>query len=78
MKQLAGDRFMLVGDAGRFVDPIFSTGVSIALNSARFAHKDILRRSRKTISRARVFPTTKPSCAAAPRTGTSSFRCTTG
>jgi flavin-dependent dehydrogenase len=42
MKQLAGDRFMLVGDAGRFVDPIFSTGVSIALNSARFAHKDIL------------------------------------
>src|SRR5271155_3751142 len=42
MKQLAGDRFVLIGDAGRFVDPIFSTGVSIALNSARFAHKDIL------------------------------------
>lgn len=42
MKQLAGDRFMLIGDAGRFVDPIFSTGVSIALNSARFAHKDVL------------------------------------
>ena len=34
--------FVLVGDAGRFVDPIFSTGVSIALNSSRFAHKDIL------------------------------------
>jgi FADH2 O2-dependent halogenase len=32
-----------VGDAGRFVDPIFSTGVSIALNSSRFAHHDILR-----------------------------------
>src|SRR5262249_50107394 len=42
MKQLAGDRFVLVGDAGRFVDPIFSTGVSIALNSSRFAHRDIL------------------------------------
>jgi FADH2 O2-dependent halogenase len=42
MKQLAGDRFVMVGDAGRFVDPIFSTGVSIALNSSRFAHKDIL------------------------------------
>jgi FADH2 O2-dependent halogenase len=42
MSQICGDRFMLVGDAGRFVDPIFSTGVSIALNSARFAHKDIL------------------------------------
>ena len=42
MRQICGDRFMLVGDAGRFVDPIFSTGVSIALNSSRFAHKDIL------------------------------------
>jgi 1H-pyrrole-2-carbonyl-[peptidyl-carrier protein] chlorinase len=42
MKQLCGDRFVLVGDAGRFVDPIFSTGVSIALNSSRFAHRDIV------------------------------------
>lgn len=42
MKQLSGDRFVLVGDAGRFVDPIFSTGVSIALNSSRFAQRDIL------------------------------------
>jgi flavin-dependent dehydrogenase len=43
MKQLAGDRVVLVGDAGRFVDPIFSTGVSIALNCSRFAHRDILQ-----------------------------------
>jgi 1H-pyrrole-2-carbonyl-[peptidyl-carrier protein] chlorinase len=43
MKQLAGDRVALVGDAGRFVDPIFSTGVSIALNCSRFAHRDILK-----------------------------------
>jgi len=42
MKQIAGDRLVLVGDAGRFVDPIFSTGVSIALNSSRFAQKDII------------------------------------
>jgi 1H-pyrrole-2-carbonyl-[peptidyl-carrier protein] chlorinase len=42
MTQLCGDRFILVGDAARFVDPIFSTGVSIALNSARFATRDIL------------------------------------
>jgi 1H-pyrrole-2-carbonyl-[peptidyl-carrier protein] chlorinase len=41
-KQIAGDRFVLVGDAGRFVDPIFSTGVSIALNSSRFASRDII------------------------------------
>jgi 1H-pyrrole-2-carbonyl-[peptidyl-carrier protein] chlorinase len=43
MKQLAGERVVLVGDAGRFVDPIFSTGVSIALNCSRFAHKDVLK-----------------------------------
>jgi FADH2 O2-dependent halogenase len=42
MRQITGDRFVLVGDAARFVDPIFSTGVSIALNSARFASRDIL------------------------------------
>jgi FADH2 O2-dependent halogenase len=43
MKEICGDGFVLVGDAGRFVDPIFSTGVSIALNSARFASADIVR-----------------------------------
>lgn len=42
MKQITGDGWLMIGDAGRFVDPIFSTGVSIALNSARFAHTDIL------------------------------------
>ncbi|GAA4469018.1 NAD(P)/FAD-dependent oxidoreductase [Phytohabitans houttuyneae] len=42
MKEICGDRFVLVGDAARFVDPIFSTGVSIALNSARIASKDII------------------------------------
>jgi FADH2 O2-dependent halogenase len=43
MKQLAGDRLVLVGDAGRFVDPIFSTGVSIALNSSRLASRDVIK-----------------------------------
>ncbi|HLE83120.1 MAG TPA: NAD(P)/FAD-dependent oxidoreductase [Thermoanaerobaculia bacterium] len=43
MNQICGDRWLMVGDAARFVDPIFSTGVSIALNSSRFAHKDVLR-----------------------------------
>jgi|SRR5947209_5109571 len=42
-REICGDGFLLVGDAGRFVDPIFSTGVSIALNSARFASRDVLR-----------------------------------
>lgn len=42
MRQICGDRFVLVGDAARFVDPIFSSGVSVALNSARIACRDIL------------------------------------
>jgi flavin-dependent dehydrogenase len=42
MKQICGDRFVLVGDAARFVDPIFSSGVSVALNSARIASRDIV------------------------------------
>jgi FADH2 O2-dependent halogenase len=43
MEEITGDRFVLVGDAARFVDPIFSSGVSIALNGARLASRDILR-----------------------------------
>jgi FADH2 O2-dependent halogenase len=42
MKQISGDRWVMIGDAARFVDPIFSTGVSIALNSARFASADVI------------------------------------
>jgi flavin-dependent dehydrogenase len=42
MRQIIGDRFVLLGDAARFVDPIFSSGVSIALNSARLACRDIV------------------------------------
>lgn len=43
MKQMAGDRFILVGDAARYVDPIFSSGVSIALNGARYATDNIIK-----------------------------------
>lgn len=42
MSQFAGDRYLLLGDAARFVDPIFSSGVSIALSSARLAKSDVL------------------------------------
>jgi FADH2 O2-dependent halogenase len=42
MQQITGDRLLLIGDAARFVDPIFSTGVSIALNCARFASRDVV------------------------------------
>jgi FADH2 O2-dependent halogenase len=42
MKELTHDRVLLVGDAARFVDPIFASGVSIAMQSAKFASKDII------------------------------------
>jgi 1H-pyrrole-2-carbonyl-[peptidyl-carrier protein] chlorinase len=42
MRQFAGDRFVLLGDAARFVDPIFSSGVSIAMNSARLSSRDAI------------------------------------
>ncbi len=42
MRQLAGDRWALAGDAARFVDPIFSSGVSVALNSARLLAADVI------------------------------------
>lgn len=35
--QSYGDRYLLVGDAYAFVDPIFSSGVFIAMSSGRFA-----------------------------------------
>ena len=43
MERFSGPRFVLLGDAARFVDPIFSSGVSIALSSARLASRDLLR-----------------------------------
>jgi FADH2 O2-dependent halogenase len=42
MRRICGDRFVMIGDAARFVDPIFSSGVSVALNSARIACRDII------------------------------------
>jgi len=36
-KRLTGDRWMLAGDAAGFIDPIFSTGVFVAIESAEHA-----------------------------------------
>lgn len=55
-KRLAGDRFVLVGDAGAFIDPVFSTGVYLgmvgafraaeavdaALSAGRFSRREFL------------------------------------
>ncbi len=41
MEKFVGNGFMLIGDAARFVDPIFSSGVSIALYSAKYGSAQI-------------------------------------
>ena len=43
MERYAGDGWLLVGDAARFVDPIFSSGISVAAESAREAAQAIER-----------------------------------
>ena len=40
-KRIAGDRWVLVGDAGAFIDPVFSTGVHLGVSSAFRAAKAI-------------------------------------
>lgn len=47
MREINGDGFALIGDAARFVDPIFSSGVSIALTSAKFISADIVKAAEK-------------------------------
>jgi FADH2 O2-dependent halogenase len=42
MERFAGDGWLLVGDAARFVDPIFSSGVSVAMESAKRAAAAII------------------------------------
>jgi FADH2 O2-dependent halogenase len=41
LDKFCGNGFMMIGDAARFVDPIFSSGVSVAMYSARYAAETI-------------------------------------
>ena len=41
VKDFCGKGFMCIGDAHRFVDPIFSFGLSVALREAQFAAKTV-------------------------------------
>ncbi len=43
MENFCGDGFLMLGDAARFVDPIFSSGVSVAMYSAKFAGERIVQ-----------------------------------
>lgn len=51
----AGDRWVLAGDAGSFLDPVFSTGVSIALESGLEAARALDRAARAGDFSARRF-----------------------
>lgn len=42
MDTFTGNGFVLIGDAARFVDPIFSSGVSVALFSAKYSSERIV------------------------------------
>jgi flavin-dependent dehydrogenase len=50
-----GERYLAVGDASGFVDPIFSAGVMIAMRSAEWAAEAILRAFRSQDFRTRQF-----------------------
>lgn len=43
LSRFVGDGFVVIGDAARFVDPIFSSGISVALHSAKFASETIVK-----------------------------------
>ncbi len=43
LTKFVGDGYLIIGDAARFVDPIFSSGISVALNSGKFASEVIVK-----------------------------------
>jgi len=51
-RRLVGPGFILVGDAGNFIDPVWSTGVMLATTSARLAARAIIASFRSGSSEA--------------------------
>ena len=47
ISSLYGDRYVILGNAGEFIDPIFSSGVTIALKSAELAAPLVLETIKK-------------------------------
>ncbi|MCV5343217.1 hypothetical protein OFC87_40440, partial [Escherichia coli] len=43
VKRLATENYALLGNAGEFLDPVFSSGVTIAMKSAEFAADCVVR-----------------------------------
>jgi flavin-dependent dehydrogenase len=54
-RQLAGNRWLLVGDAAGFIDPVFSSGVFLAIMSAEQAADTLDEVLRDETRRARLF-----------------------
>lgn len=54
-RSLAGDRFLLAGDAAGFIDPIFSSGVMLAMSSGDLAAATIEKVLSGSASRRRAF-----------------------
>jgi ABC-type nitrate/sulfonate/bicarbonate transport system ATPase subunit/flavin-dependent dehydrogenase len=65
MERLAGDGWLLLGDAARFVDPLFSSGLSLAAESARAAAAAIRAALAAGDVSARAFASYEASLAAA-------------
>ena len=55
MRRFTGPGYLLIGDAARFVDPIFSSGVSVAMHSAKFAAEAICAHLLEDAPQAQVF-----------------------
>ncbi len=55
MDRFSGDGWLLVGDAARFVDPVFSSGVSVAMESAKRGADAIIAALRKNDVSGRAF-----------------------
>jgi geranylgeranyl reductase family protein len=54
-RQLTGERWLMVGDAAGFIDPVFSSGVFLAITSAEKAAETIDEVLRDESKRARAF-----------------------
>ena len=79
MDRLAGDGWLLVGDAARFVDPLFSSGLSLAAESARAAAVAIRAAPRRRRLLGRALRRLRGAAARRDSTsGASSSRSTTG
>ena len=52
-KRMHGDRYIMIGDAFAFIDPVFSSGVMLAMNSA-FKGADVVDASLRDPARARA------------------------